>query len=45
MDAVFISYARAYAEPFAEWLHAELTARGHHVWWDRAAMKSIRGLP
>jgi WD40 repeat protein len=40
VDAVFISYARADAEPYAEWLHAQLTARGRSVWWDHAAMKS-----
>jgi len=41
--SIFLSYARGDDEPFVARLHADLTARGFDVWWDRASMPA-RGL-
>jgi WD40 repeat protein len=40
MGHVFISYARADAEPYATWLYDALKAHAVPVWWDRKAMLS-----
>jgi len=37
---LFISYARADSEDFAERLHNDLTKRGFDVWWDKKSMQS-----
>src|SRR4029077_7562205 len=42
-STVFLSYARDDDERFVARLHADLTARGFDVWWDRVCMPS-RGL-
>jgi hypothetical protein len=40
---IFLSYARGDDESFVARLHADLTARGFDVWWDRVSMPA-RGL-
>lgn len=40
---IFLSYARGDDEPFVTRLHADLSARGFDVWWDRVSMPA-RGL-
>src|SRR5712692_9648745 len=40
---IFFSYARGDDEAFVGRLHADLTARGFDVWWDRVSMPT-RGL-
>ena len=40
MISVFLSYARGDDEPFVTRLHADLTARGFDVWFDRRSMPS-----
>ena len=42
-QSIFLSYARGDDEPFVARLHADLTARGFDVWWDRVSMPA-RGL-
>ena len=43
LPRVFLSYARSDDEPFVKRLHADLTAAGFKVWFDREALMS-RGL-
>jgi hypothetical protein len=42
-QSIFLSYARGDEEPFVARLHADLTARGFEVWWDRVSIPA-RGL-
>jgi hypothetical protein len=41
-QAIFLSYARGDDEPFVARLHADLTARGFDVGWDRLSMPARR---